>query len=325
MAVALAVTLAAGRGRAQEVCVGDCTNAGQVTVSDLVLGVNIVLGIDPASVCPNFQNAQGNVDVAQLVKGVNNLLLGCGSRSPTPTQTPIFSGKKRTFVIAPGTPRVDDHQTTSGLFSSTASNANAATAICGKLAADGQSCDTLAELHLILDDEDQGEGVHDFVLEDDATLEIGIVDGSRFCLKFIASQTVGHIACNGGVAYDIVSTRPANAPDESFTYMTNLGPVAPAGNGDLIVASFYRILPAGDATPCGQGDYTGIVDLPFTTTTGTARVTDTDLELSVSGQAFSCDHFEMAGSGGMLTAPVPLNVPGVGDIVNGLRFGEKTP
>src|SRR5262245_55463192 len=59
MAVALAVTLAAGRGRAQEVCVGDCTNAGQVTVADMVLGVNIVLGIDPASVCPNFQNAQG--------------------------------------------------------------------------------------------------------------------------------------------------------------------------------------------------------------------------------------------------------------------------
>src|SRR5262249_36141769 len=178
LAVTLATLLAAAQARAQGPCVGDCTNQGQVTVSDMVIGVNIVLETQPPSACPNFQNAQGKVDVAQLVKGANNLLAGCAP-SPTPTPTPIFNGKNRRFVAPPGTPQVDPSKTSTGLFSSGVSNANAATAVCGKLSANGQSCDTLAELHLILDDEDMGDGIHDFVLEDDATLEIGIVDGSR--------------------------------------------------------------------------------------------------------------------------------------------------
>jgi hypothetical protein len=220
---------------------------------------------------------------------------------------------------------MDTTHTTSGLFSSGESDANAATAICGTLAAGGQSCDTPAELHLILDDQDMGDGIHDLALEDDATLEIGIVDGTRICLKFVASLTVGYIACTGGARYDIEATRPAGAPGESFTYTTNTGPMSAAGNANLIVSSFYRILPPGDATSCGQADYTGIQDLPFTTTTGTATVDGTDLQLSVSGQAFSCDNFDMPGSGGMLTAPLPANQPPVGDVVNALRFGEVAP
>jgi hypothetical protein len=203
-----------------------------------------------ASACPNFQNADGKVDIAQLVKGVDNFLAGCGF--PTPTPTPIFSGKKRRFVVAPGTPQMDTTHTTSGLFSSGVSNANAATAICGTLAADGQSCDTQAELHLILDDEDMGDGIHDLALEDDATLEIGIVDGTRICLKFVASLTVGYIACTAGTPYDIEATRPAGAPGESFTYTTNTGPMAAAGNANLIVSSFYRILPPGDRHRVGK-------------------------------------------------------------------------
>src|SRR5690242_13105303 len=87
-AALLAVLLAATPGHAQT-CVGDCGNQGRVTVSDMVLGVNIVLEIQPASACPNFQNAEGKVDVAQLVAGVNNLLNGCGVH-PTPTPTPLF-------------------------------------------------------------------------------------------------------------------------------------------------------------------------------------------------------------------------------------------
>jgi hypothetical protein len=293
----------------------------------MVLGVNIAVGNQPASACPNFQNGEGMVDVAQLVKGVNNLLNGCGvvPPSPTPTRTPIFSGKERHFVVAPGTPWADTTASTTGLFSGGLSNTNAATAVCGKLAAGGQSCETLAELTLILDDEDMGDGLHDMPLKDDVSLEIGIVDGSRICLKFIASLTRGYIACNGGVPYDIAATRAAGAPGESFTYTTGQGPLAPAGNANLIVSSFYRILPAGDATPCGQGDYTGVLDLPFTTTTGTATIGGTGLALSVSGHAFNCGTFETPGSGGLLTAPLPANQPPVGDVVNALRLGESPP
>jgi hypothetical protein len=59
-------------------CVGDCGHTGVVTIADLVIGVNIVLGAQPVSACPAFENAQGVIDIAQLIKGVNNALEGCG-------------------------------------------------------------------------------------------------------------------------------------------------------------------------------------------------------------------------------------------------------
>lgn len=323
VAVAVVLLLSAAQGRAQGPCVGDCQNQGAVTVADMVLGVNIVLGNDPPSACPNFQNSAGMVDVAQLVKGVSNLLNGCSS-APTPTPTPIFAGKKRHFVIASGVPNTG--ATITGLFTSGLPNdVNAATAVCGTLAADGQSCATPAEMTLILDDEDMGDGIHDMPLENDVNLEIGIVDGSRVCLKFIAALTEGYIACESGTPFGIDATRPAGAPGVGFTYLRNQGPPSAAGNANLLVSSFYKHLPAGDTTPCAQVAFTGTIELPFTTTLGTATITGTDLSLAVNGEAFSCDNFDHQGSGGTLTAPIPANQPPVGDVVNALRFGEKAP
>ncbi|MEO8603701.1 MAG: hypothetical protein ABI629_14100 [bacterium] len=327
VALGLAVALAAAPGRADTTCVGDCGNTGQVTVADMVLGVNIVLGEQPASACPAFQNAAGNVDIAQLIAGVNNVLNGCGVQ-PTPTATPIFSGKERHFVIAPGTPRADTATSSSGLFSSGLSNTNAATAICAKLSADGQSCDQAAEMTLILDDEDLGDGLHYLPLKDDVTLEVGIVDGSRICLKFLAGFTEGYIDCDGGATFGVIATRPAGAPGVAFTSTRNNPPASGAGSANLLVSAQYRLVPATDSTPCSQLSYTGIIDMPFTTSTGTATidpVSETNLSLTVGGQPFSCDNFATPGSGGVFIAPIPANQPPVGDVVNALRFGEKTP
>src|SRR4029453_5374101 len=68
-----------------QTCVGDCSGTGEVRINDLILGVNISLGLQPADACPAFQNAQGEVTIAQLIKGVNNSLEGC---PPGPTLTP---------------------------------------------------------------------------------------------------------------------------------------------------------------------------------------------------------------------------------------------
>jgi hypothetical protein len=320
-----ALLVAALPVRAATTCVGDCGDTGQVTVSDMVTGVNIVLGSLPPSACPAFQNDQGNVDVAQLILGVNNLLNGCGAATPTPTATPIFSGKARHFVIAPGTPNASTATSSSGFFSSGLSDTNAAAAICGKLAAGNQSCEQPAEMTLILDDEDQGDGIHDMPLKDDVTLEIGIVDGSRICLKFLADFTQGFIACDGGARYDIAASRSKDAPGVDFTYARNLGPLSGPGNANLLVSAEYRVVPSTDTTPCAQLAYTGTVTIPFTTTTGAAVVADTDLSLSVSGQAFSCANFATPGSGGVLTAPIPAYDPTAGNLVNALRFGERLP
>lgn len=62
----------------ESVCVGDCDDDSRVAVNELVLGVNIVLDQQSVSACPAFGNAEGKVDVTQLVKGVNNTLNGCG-------------------------------------------------------------------------------------------------------------------------------------------------------------------------------------------------------------------------------------------------------
>jgi hypothetical protein len=144
-------------------------------------------------------------------------------------------------------------------------------------------------------------------------------------MRFIAAFTEGYIACAGGVPYDIEASRPAGAEGDRFSYRTDIGPVAPAGNANLIASTMYRFLAANDARACDEMNYTDIMDFPFTTTTETATIDGTDLTLSVGGQAFSCDNVETPGSDGTLSAPLPANKPPVGDAVNALRLGEVVP
>ena len=57
-------------------CIGDCSNIGEVTIADIMTGVNIVLGILPVNACPAFV-VDGVVTILQLIQGVDNLLNGC--------------------------------------------------------------------------------------------------------------------------------------------------------------------------------------------------------------------------------------------------------
>jgi hypothetical protein len=59
-------------------CIGDCNANGTVAINELLLGVNIVLGHQPVDACLAFGNSPDMVDIAQLIKGVNNALKGCG-------------------------------------------------------------------------------------------------------------------------------------------------------------------------------------------------------------------------------------------------------
>jgi hypothetical protein len=68
-------------------CVGDCKVDGKVEIADLIIGVNIVLGLRPVSDCVAFATADGHVTIAQLILGVNSLLYGCGAPSPNATTT----------------------------------------------------------------------------------------------------------------------------------------------------------------------------------------------------------------------------------------------
>jgi len=69
-------------------CVGDCNGDGVVTISELVQGVAIALGIAAPATCAAFGSG-GGVTISDLVTAVNALLGGCpATASPTITPTP---------------------------------------------------------------------------------------------------------------------------------------------------------------------------------------------------------------------------------------------
>ncbi|MFN8643589.1 MAG: hypothetical protein U0802_18720 [Candidatus Binatia bacterium] len=79
---------AAAAATAGAACRGDCGGDGQVTVSDLVLGVNIALGGVAVGQCRAMDgDGDGTVTVAELIAAVQNALGGCPV-VPTPTATP---------------------------------------------------------------------------------------------------------------------------------------------------------------------------------------------------------------------------------------------
>jgi hypothetical protein len=62
-------------------CAGDCNGDGEVTINELITGVNIALGSQPVSACPAFDVSptDGEVAINELIAAVNNALGGCPS------------------------------------------------------------------------------------------------------------------------------------------------------------------------------------------------------------------------------------------------------
>ncbi len=59
-------------------CVGDCDGSCDVTISELVIGVNIALGSLPLDRCPAFDpTGNGGVEINELIAAVSNALNGC--------------------------------------------------------------------------------------------------------------------------------------------------------------------------------------------------------------------------------------------------------
>jgi len=73
-----------------QVCIGDCRSLGQVGISDLVLAVNIALGIVPLDRCPAL--GAGPVSIATLIASVSNALCDC---RPCPTPPPATATPTR--------------------------------------------------------------------------------------------------------------------------------------------------------------------------------------------------------------------------------------
>jgi len=75
-------------------CTGDCDDRGGVTVGELIVGVDGVLGQQTANPCGDG-NGDSKVTVDEVVDAVNNAARGCPTDNPptpTPTATPMMSG-----------------------------------------------------------------------------------------------------------------------------------------------------------------------------------------------------------------------------------------
>jgi hypothetical protein len=76
-------------------CTGDCSGDGEVTVNEVILGVNIALGSASVSGCGAMDaNSDGQVSIDEIITAINGALGGCTavtppSGTPTPTATPL--------------------------------------------------------------------------------------------------------------------------------------------------------------------------------------------------------------------------------------------
>jgi len=86
--VLLSVGLMLSSRAALAACGGDCSGDGEVTINELVLGVNMALGTAPLSQCLAFDaDGDGQVTINEVIGAVNSALNGCPVAAPTTTAT----------------------------------------------------------------------------------------------------------------------------------------------------------------------------------------------------------------------------------------------
>lgn len=103
-----AFLLVATASFAQPRCVGDCNGTGEVTINELLMGVNIVLGSAALTACPAFDTGDtGQVTIADLIRAVGVALSGCPAvETPTASTSPtqVVTGTPTNTSSATDTP-----------------------------------------------------------------------------------------------------------------------------------------------------------------------------------------------------------------------------
>lgn len=81
-------------------CGGDCDGDGEVSVSELITAVNIVLGSATLDACPAIlAGGGGTPGVSHLIAAVNSALCACGPcPTPPPTRTPTATPRPPTVT-----------------------------------------------------------------------------------------------------------------------------------------------------------------------------------------------------------------------------------
>jgi hypothetical protein len=179
---------------AASTCVGDCKADGAVDIGDLIIGVNIALGLQSVADCEAFANLNGRVDVAQLIQGVNNALNGCPT-PPTPSVT-VEASTTLTPTVTPTGTTANTATLTPTLTSTPTSTPTTTPTQSGDRFVDngdGTIADT--QTALIWEKKDQAGGVHD---SNTRFPWAGIcTDSGEFCQPDAAAEATC-IAATGG-------------------------------------------------------------------------------------------------------------------------------
>lgn len=80
-----------GSPTAAQLCIGDCDGDGEVTVDEILRGVNMALGVVPFTGCEIFdRGGNGEVEIDEVITAIDFALRGCPAAS-TPTSTSTVS------------------------------------------------------------------------------------------------------------------------------------------------------------------------------------------------------------------------------------------
>ncbi len=308
-------------------CVGDCNGDEEVTINELIIGVNIALGNATVDDCPAFDtNDDGEVTINELIAAVNNALSGCGEITPptegptaTPTETPGGGNPlgERAFSIA----AVDfgNPLTRTGLFSSGVVGGNVLLRL-GEL--DGTPMEIT--LRLLAGAPDPVTGIAPLSLVEDV-LFIAKPLLDVMCLKWYAEGSTGELYCNGspdqGVDFAVQQETGDGAPPAVTTGPT--GDSAPAGAAYLQFTFQLVQLPEGsDDADCLTAEY----DPPETgaLTTGVVSVTKGSAAQDKEGEPFDCENWTTEDGAGMLVQGFTLfDARAGGDTANTLRIADS--
>jgi len=218
LAVAVIVGLAMPPA-AVSTCVGDCEGNGIVDIADLIIGVNIALGLQPVADCEAFANPDGRVDVAQLIRGVSNALNGCPN-TPTPSVT-VPGTNTPTPTVTP-TPTPADTPTVTPTQSG------------DRFVDNGDGTITDTQTDLIWEKKDQGGGLHEVTARYPWA---GICTGSgEFCQPDAAAETSCNAATGGAMGCTQCAgtdtCHPIIGSDTVWDWLNQINAASFAGHSD---------------------------------------------------------------------------------------------
>jgi len=174
------------------------------------------------------------------------------------------------------------------------------------------------------------DGLAPLELLEDAIVGLKIVDGSTLCMKIYATGSHGHIDCDGGTPFDILSTYESNGPEPSgaFTIHQGLGSDAGPGAGTLFAHWNAQLLGSfSTVASCQRISYSMSTFFDsFTTALSTGTILDPvqggTVTISAQGQNFSCATWTEENAEGRLLTPILANGFVAADVANMLVIAD---